>query len=265
MANQFSFNNAVYFTFNGTSSKLYGYRMQTVGDNNEPILLGLKRETKREETSHDVDNFKGVKNQYNDIKITITKADSNHNLIPFTTEDIFELNRWLFKNEPLPFFTDKSSLQYYVVFKSSEGSFNFANQGYIDLTMECLPTAYSPIAHNNIHVIGTEQVEIINKTDVDHKIIPDIIVKMKTGSSFKITNLTNKSTFSINTLQSGEFFHVLGDRRFICSQIDSKRNLYKISSQTFMFMEFGRNQLKIETDGECDVEIIHQMKMGWGR
>lgn len=261
--NQFAFNDAVYFTFNGVSSKNRNLRMQTIDDNSTPMVIGMNRTPKEEEGVRDIKVFKGMQNDYVEISITIVKATADHKLLSFTEEDLFEINRWLFKEEYLPFYTDKSDLQYYVVFTKAEGSFYGANQGYINLTMKCLPTPYSPIFHREYNVKNTFTFEVLNKTDVDHKIYPDLIVKMKSGNSFKITNLTNLSSYSISGLVNEEEFEVLGDRRFSFSHIDSKRNLYMLTSKTFLHMGFGRNIIKIETNGECYVEFIYQMRMGW--
>lgn len=253
--NQFKSN---YFKFDGVSSEDYGYMLVEVGDSNNEVVLGLNRDINREDSSNGLGIFKGVKDNYHNIPIQIIKY-VNGQIQVISDNDAKFLNRWLFCNTYKPLEVD-NGLVYYVLFKGMKGQY-YSGGTVLNLELESLPTSYTPIRVVTQNVIGTRTIEVSNITTINEMTPVDVYVSMIEGTSFTITNLSTGKSFSISGLQANEEFYIYGERHFIESKVDSKRNLYKLSNKVFdLDLRYGKNKLKIDCTN-ATVQILFQSKM----
>lgn len=241
------------FRFNGIESSSYGYIMVEVGDSNNEVVLGLNRDINREDSV-----FKGVKDNYHSIQVQIIKYVDNQVQVLSDT-DVKFLNRWFFCNSYKPLEVE-NGLVYYVLFKGMKGQYETGGT-VLTLELESLPTSYTPIRVVTQNVIGTKTVEVSNSTTINETTPIDLYVSMVAGTSITITNMSTGKSFSISGLQANEEFYVYGERHFIESKIDGKRNLYKLSNKVFdLDLRYGKNNIKIECENAV-VQIMFQSKM----
>lgn len=171
--NQFRSN---YFKFNGIDSEAYGYKMIEVGNsNNNEVILGLNRSINSSEGTSDLDVFKGVKNEYHNIIIQLTKTEGNK-LLKFSEKDLSFINKWLFLNK-FSSLEVENGLVYFVIFKSIKGRFE-AGGAVLTLEIQMLPHAYSPIRVVHAVVNGEKIIEIINNSTVNETVPIDFRVRM---------------------------------------------------------------------------------------
>ena len=232
--------------------------MVEVGDSNNEVILGLNRDINKEENGNNI-VFKGMKNNFHSMQVQIVKMEGN-DVLKLSDTDLEFLNRWLFKSEYKPLVSE-SGLVYYVIFKSMKGQF-YSGGTILNIELESLPTAYTPIKVVSQTIFGTKTIEVTNITTVNESTPIDFYASMIEGNSFSISNLSTGKTFTINGLQNNEEFYVYGEQHFVESKIDAKRNLYKLSNKIFdLDLIYGKNKIKIVTDGKCEVQILSQSKM----
>ena len=120
---------------------------------------------------------------------------------------------------------------------------------------------YSRIMNDSIRVFEIKNVDIYNKSTVGNSIFVDLDIKVISGNTFKITNLTTGKSFELSDIDENEKIYVYGEEREIISKTNENKNIFKLYKGDFKAIElmYGRNTLKIE--GNCKVNIIRQNEL----
>ena len=182
------------------------------------------------------------------------------NIIPFTNEELKFIAKWLFnKKEYLPFECD--GLIYYVIFTKSTMWCNGAGQGYITLDMNVLNgICYEPIQEIERSAIGVDYIYIYNDSTATDIIYPDYEFTLSSGNYFKITNETTGQVVSFSNINTNEKIIVDNNIKGMRSEVNAKKNIYNLSNKQWLYLENGRNVLKIEAT-KCNFKINYQNKM----
>lgn len=251
--------NKDYFSFNGIYSRKYGYKLMTVEDD-ATRLFGIERSLNKEKGINNEDILYGVENSDLTLKVSFCKVDDKNNIIPFIEEELKFISRWFFnKKEYLPFECD--GLIYYVIFTKSTIWNNEAGQGYITLDMNVLNgICYKPVERIEKSFIGVDYIYVYNDSTATDIIYPDYEFTLSSGSSFKITNETTGQIVTFNGINTNEKIIVDNNIKDMRSETDIKKNIYKLSNKEWLYLENGRNVLKIEATN-CKFKIKYQNKM----
>ena len=86
-----------FFRYNGISSDKFGIIMCELESNvdNEKIN-GIQRNTNEIDSIDGLKIISSIENLYQDIDVILAKVDRMNNVIPYTTDEIFKINDWLF-------------------------------------------------------------------------------------------------------------------------------------------------------------------------
>lgn len=264
--NQF---NSDYFIFDGVDSEAMGIMMCTIGDGTENLMMGLSRTPNLSDSIGDIKILKNITNEYHTFSITLTKVHTLANgkkiLGKFTQQELFYIQKWLFKNEYKPFvpkYEDKF-LIYYVLFTGETAYFNNANQGYLTLTMNVCPYAYRNITMKTITVEqGRTEYSLLNNTNINGKTPVDVEIKMTEGKGITITNITNNTSFSIDNMKKNQSFVIHGQQQYIENTSKNKSNLYALSNKSFIELDSGRNDFIIELlKDKAEITFKYQSKV----
>ena len=229
-----------------------------VNQNNERVF-GLNRSNETEENNG---KYLFVNNKGNlpSFTIELCKMDYNGNVLPMTDIELSELSRILFKEGVTTL--EHRGVMYYGSFINGKSWFNGGRQGYLTLEFSMLSDRmYSRIMNDSIRVFEIKNVDIYNKSTVGNSIFVDLDIKVISGNTFKITNLTTGKSFELSDIDENEKIYVYGEEREIISKTNENKNIFKLYKGDFKAMElmYGRNTLKIE--GNCKVNIIRQNEL----
>lgn len=231
-------------------------------DSKAESSFGLKRSIKTEKGVGDVPTFIDVEESTFDIKLQLCKCTKNGSVLSFTTEDKYELARWLIKKEPKPLFVD--GMVYYVVAKDGSRWFNANDQGYITITFESVsPYGYSPIKTEYFLVEGSYNLQLENNSNVENMEYVDIDLKKVNGSFIEFVNTDLVETFRLDNLEAEDVnIKIYGeDMLYVQNKdLESKNMRTKVSKDEWLRLTYGINNIEIKTDGAFYCRITYQEK-----
>lgn len=251
--------NKDYFSFNNVYSRKYGYKLMTV-ESDATRVFGVERSLNKEKGVNNEDILYGVENADLTLTVSFCKVDHKDNIIPFNDEELKFIARWFFnKKEYLPFECD--GLIYYVIFTKSTAWCNEAGQGYITLDMNVLNgICYEAVEELEKSIIGVDYIYLYNDSTATDIIYPDYEFKLLSGNYFKITNETTGQVATFNNISVGEKIVVDNNIKDMRSETNVKKNIYNLSNKEWLYLDNGRNVLKIEATN-CNFKIKYQNKM----
>lgn len=252
--------NSLYFNFNGIDSKRYGWMVCNVS-NDTTFNLGFQRSTNKEETNNGR-LFRGVVDSDIPFEITLVKIGSDGEIAKITENDLFELNRWLFVNEPRSLVV--RDRKYKGCFTKCTGWTNGDNYGYVTFEFECDGYMYSNDINYNVYIDKSKSIEIKSKTNVNGELTkPIIYFTLIEGSNLKITNMTNGEVLELTKLNTGDTYSIFNkQRQMVNISNPSDFMIYANSNKKYISYVYGINRIKIETDGKCKIMFNHENKMG---
>ena len=249
------FNND-YFSFDGIYSRKYGYKIITLDSENESNF-GLDRSINKEMGVNGYNIFYGVESNDVTLPVSFCKVDEYNNPLSYTKEELRFISKWLFsKKEPLPFECD--GLIYNVIFTKSTRWNNLANKGYITAEMELIDSvAYEPIKTIEKRITGEGYIYLYNDSTATDIIYPNYEFKLIQGNQITITNETTGQIISFNEMKINEKILVDNNIKDMRSESDYKKNIYKLSNKQWLYLENGRNVIKINCT-EGDFKLSYQ-------
>ena len=260
-----------YFIYDGWDSKLRNLMLVEIGDNDELLANGIEYDI----STKDGINFPLYANstmQNKNFTITICKIEQKTSRpLPFTEEDIFEINRIFFcqDNELKPLIVNG----YTVMCKAINGESwrNSLQQGYINITLFALPYMTMGKVHSGNIIINGSDTQVLyhvdgkkyygaykyitldNKTNAFKEIGLDINFKLSDSAfGVNITNMNTGQTMGLRNLDTEELknIHIYGDEiTFIKSNINNNLNLMKNldeDNKDWIKLAYGYNKIKIE-------------------
>ena len=251
-----------FFLFDGIDSRTKDIYIISTEDSKTEYSFGMKRSIKTEQGVGDVPTFISVEESPFDIKIQICKCTKNGSVISFTDSDKYELARWLVKKEPCALYID--GMVYYVITKEGSRWFNLNDQGYITLTFESVsPYCYAPIKTEYFLVEGTYSLELENNSSVESIEYVDIELKRNSGDYIEFINHDLGETFKLENLEVEDVnIKVYGEDMLYVENKDlEKKNMRpKITSDQWLRLIYGVNNIEIKTNGAFYCRVIYQEK-----
>lgn len=258
-----------YFTYNGWDSKLRNLVLCEVGDNDELLANGIEYEV----NTKDGINFPlyvNSKMNNKNFNITICKISQKGIALPFTEEDIFEINRIFFcqSEELKPLIVNG----YTVMCKAINGESwrNSLQQGYINITLFALPYMSMGTVHSGEIIINGSDAQVLynldekyygaykyitldNKTNAFKTIGLDIDFKLSESAfGVNITNMNTGQTMGLRNLTTDELknIHIYGDEiTFIKSNLNNDLNIMNNldeENRDWVKLVYGYNRIKLE-------------------
>lgn len=251
-----------YFLFDGIDSRTKDIYLISTDSGESEHMFGLKRAINIEQGVGDIPTFIGVNESTFDIKLQITKCNEVGQAVSFTSDDKYEIARWLIKKEPKALCIDE--MIYYVVAKEGNRWFGSNDTGYITLTFESVsPFCYAPIKTEYFLVDGSYSLSLDNHSMVESIEYVDIDLKKVSGSWIEFTNNDLSETFKIENLDQEDInIKIYGEGMFYLENKDLKnKNMRpKITKEDWVRLIYGRNNIDIKTDGEFYCRITYQEK-----
>lgn len=205
--------------------------------------------------------FKGITSELPSFNFEIFKVDESNDPCEMTREDIFELNRWLDRNEPRALEVD--GFIYYGLFSPQTGIWYPNNWGRIELKFDMiLPYAFMNVIDSTITVNGVENIKIKNKSNV-HKdyVYPDIEIKVISGDEITIKNLTNGQETILSNLTAGNTYTIYNQEKQMINEDNVRENVYLNSNKKYQNLEYGINRFRISNNGKMIIKISYQPKV----
>ena len=258
--------NSKYFIFDNIDSSMYDFILCSVQDNSDNVINGLKRSLEETNGINGLKDLINITNDYIDLDMCITKATIEGELLPFTKEDNFILNKWLFGHkEYKPLIVDGIVLN--CIFIEGNSFYNENNQGYINVKLHCEPTMKTLPIVKNLYVKKQKQIVLDNETNVNENIGVDFVVNIEAGENFIIQNLTTGKKFIMNKLNNDSLksFKIDSKLRYVESNIDKDLNMIKcidLDNSEYIDLAYGQNILLISMDKGI-VEIKYQCKISY--
>lgn len=205
--------------------------------------------------------FKGITTDSPSLTFEIFKVDYEGEPCAITKEDMFELNRWLDRNEPRALEVD--GFIYYGLFSPSSGVWYPDEFGIIELTFDMtLPYMLMNVVEKFSKVITESNFEIRNKSNVFKDLVyPDIEIEVVKGDTIEIKNLTNGQTTKLSNLVAGNTYVIYNQEKQMVNMSNVKENVYANSNKKYQNLYYGVNRFKITNNGEMNVTILYQPKV----
>ena len=240
-----------YFTFNGVNSKIFQLQMCQVNNNND-FVSGLDRDiTQADNSVNNIKQVTRVDNNYVEIQCEMVRMEGNE-ILPITYKYMFDVNRYLYKNEFLPLEFNGFTLN--VMVKSiTQTQYDKNGKGYINVTFLCEPYMTKKI-NKSYNSIGITNFEIFNKSNVDKYINLEYIdIHLIYGDYIRIHNITNGKEFFMENLDSEttDIRIMIDDYRYVYNKNNENDNVYKkITKKEWRTFEllYGKNNIAIDTE-----------------
>lgn len=205
--------------------------------------------------------FKGITTDLPSLTFEIFKVDYEGEPCAMTREDLFELNRWLDRNEPRALEID--GFIYYGLFSPSSGGWYSNEFGIIELNFDMtLPYMFMNVVEKSSKVITESNFEIRNKSNVFKDLVyPDIEIEVVKGDTIEIKNLTNGQLTKLSNLVAGNTYVIYNQEKQMVNMNNVKENVYANSNKRYQNLSYGVNRFKIINNGEMNVTILYQPKV----
>lgn len=239
------------FSFDGISCDEFGLVMVSV-DNDEPMKqIGVKRSPSLTEASYGRFSFDGIATETPTFTFTLLKCSDNYDPQPFTQDELFKINSWLFKTKEFrPFISQENpGIVYYGMFVGGNLWQNEANEGYLEVEFQ-LNTSHAYGVTQKIikYVDGTNEFSINCKDNVNGYSLPDFEFHLQdTETEFKVQNLTTGQEMKYFDLdeKSREGYLYNDGCQHTVSLIDSTVNMRPKCNKNYLRLEYGNNDIKI--------------------
>lgn len=205
--------------------------------------------------------FKGVKTDLPSLSFEIFKVNYESEPCQMTKEDLFELNRWLDRNEPKPL--EVNGYIYYGVFSPSSGIWYPNKWGRVEVKFDmALPYMLDSIIEEILEVEGEEKITIENDSNVYNDFVyPDIEIAVLEGDTITITSLDNEQEIKLTNLKPNNVYRIYNQERQMVNKNNVRENIYANSNKKYINLEYGVNRFKITNNGNMIVKIIYQPKV----
>ena len=254
-----------FFRYNGISSDKFGIIMCELESNvdNEKIN-GIQRNTNEIDSIDGLKIISSIENLYQDIDVILAKVDRMNNVIPYTTDEIFKINDWLFNvDEYKPLEID----EYFVnsIFTKGSSWRTNANKGYLNVTLHCEPYARGYKINQAIFVDKVIDFELDNKNNVGKLTDIDFEIYLEDDATeIEISNMSNGTSIRLEGLTRNceKQLKYYGNLNYIESLVDNKQNiLQKTTVRNWIKLLNGNNIMQIKSDGNAKVIFRYQPKI----
>lgn len=198
---------------------------------------------------------------------SICKIPCMHENIDISLLELRQLMRWLNRKSYHKFrFIDSDYNQYYFNASFNVNKIEFGNSIIgLELTMQTdLPYAFG---RDKKHILESEEenweVEIINSSDIEGFVYPEMVIEIKSSGDFILKNSMDEQTMEIKNCQAGEIITL--NYPLISSSIPS----HKIQNDfNWHFLRLGRiykdgkNSLNISLPSKIKIFYIPAIKLG---
>lgn len=249
------------FTFGGESLSSYGFRVVNPQSNENTRIIGLSRSISKSENILGQYNIDKITQTTPTLDIYISKLDEGGNPQPISTEDIENINLWLFSpvNYKELIATDENKdIVYFGIFVEATQYYFDNNVGYIHLQFELDSNHAYGTVEKTTKTVDQEVEFYIDLIDsVAEYYTPDVEFNVAQGTSFSIANLTLGETMEFKELDSkSRKGKVYGEGCwFMISDTDSTVNMRAKSNKTFLRLKRGRNKIKITGNGTFSILV----------
>lgn len=252
--------NSNYFRFNGVDSRYRNWMVCNVSDNTE-FNLGFQRSINKEETNNGY-LFKGIKDSEITFDVTLIKTDNEGNPSKITDEDFFELTRWLYHSEPKAL--EVRDKKYKGFFTSCTGWTNGQDYGYCTFQFQCDGYMYSNDITYNLFIDKEKTFEVTSKTNVNGELTKPIITfQLLEGDSVTITNMTNGEIIELTKLNTNDTYVIYNKQRQMINLSNlNDYSVYANSNKKYLSYVYGKNKMKVMTNGKCKIIFKHEDKLG---
>ena len=248
--------NAKHFRFDGKLDK----RWFIVNTTNETSFSLARKKSLQIETGIFQPVFKGITSELPSFDFEIFKVNDNLEPVEMTTQDLFELNKWLDRSEPKPL--EVNGFIYYGIFSPQNGMWYPNKLGRIELKFDmAVPYMYGAVVENNYRVKKSKIINIENKSNIDELVYPDIEIMVINGDSVTIKNLTNGKETTLNNLKVDNIYRIYNQERQMVNLTNVKENVYFNSNRKYINLVYGINRFSITTNGEVKVKFTYQPKV----
>lgn len=252
-----------YFRYKGIESKKYNIVMCTIGDEDREITNGVNRNLQEIEGLNGLKTITNITDSYIDFEVGLAKIDNNNNIIPFTFENSYEINNWLFNTvdyETLEFndFSVKC-----IITKGSKWA-NSNQEGYLKVNIHCEPFMRAKRIIKRISTNDSISFDLENKGNYGLELDVNLQIKLSNATTmFSIKNLNNGTQIKLENLWNGEkFLKYYGDLNQLEDSLDGDNNVAGYTTKRdWLTLDLGVNNILIETDGKADVVIEYQPRL----
>lgn len=206
--------------------------------------------------------FKGITSELPSFNFEIFKVDLiTGEPIEMTREDMFDLNRWLDRNEPKALVVDE--FMYYGLFSSQTGMWYANEWGRMELRFDMILPYMLGLPIEDIYEIeGEETIIIENDSNVyGDYVYPEFQIGVYEGNTITIINLENEQTTTLNNLIVDNIYTIHNQQRQMINESNVKENVYANSNKKYQHLESGDNRIKITTNGKMVFRIKWQPKI----
>lgn len=206
--------------------------------------------------------FKGITSELPSFNFEIFKVDLiTGESIEMTREDMFDLNRWLDRNEPKALVVDE--FMYYGLFSPQTGKWYANEWGRMELRFDMILPYMLGLPIEDIYEIeGEETIIIENDSNVyGDYVYPEFQIGVYEGNTITIINLENEQTTTLNNLIVDNIYTIHNQQRQMVNESNVKENVYANSNKKYQHLEYGENRIKITTNGKMVFRIKWQPKI----
>lgn len=252
------FNNP-YFIFDGIKSKDKNITIISIGETQKEKQFGINRNMEFEEGLNGLQILKSIKLENLTVRLTLMKVNYMGIPMAYNRNELDDICRWLFQDEFKPFISyDCTSVVSYVIFTKGKNFKNAANEGYLNVEMKLsAPYAYSNQMIDYVHVSNQKDIIIINNSNVQRFVYPDIEFKLGNSIDLEIINMTLGESMKFTGLSKDEHVYCYNDGlKYLESKVDKTRILYENFNKKWLRLSYGKNRIRIK--GDCQIKIITQ-------
>lgn len=248
--------NANYFKFDGKMDK----RWLIVNTSNDTSFNFGRSKTVNTESGAFQPTYTGITSSLPSLTLEVFRVDYKGEPCKMTTQDMFELNKWLDRKEPKAL--EMNGFIYYGIFSPQSGKWFPNNFGLFELKFDMIvPYMYGAMVNNKFIITTSKIVEIENKSNVDEEVYADIRIKVLSGNTVTIKNLVSGKITTLNNLTVYNIYEIYNQEKQMVNLTNARENVYTNSNKVYQELVYGVNRFEITTNGKVEVNIMYQPKI----